>query len=280
MNAASVLGSRLGSLPSAGLNGKVAMVVGAGSSGAGWGIGKAVAATLAASGVTVACLDRSHEAAQETVEAISRIGGAALAVTADVTDEASLAAAVSATLDAFGRLDIVVYSVGILEGGGAVELPVHSWERLMSINVTGAFLTLKHSLPVLPDGGVMLAISSLAAIRYSGVPLVAYSASKAALSHLIKVTALEYASRRIRANVVVPGLMKTPMVERAASLTSAYGQGVVEDMWRVRDAQCATGSMGDAWDVADAVAFLASDGARYITGTELLVDGGLSMRFA
>jgi NAD(P)-dependent dehydrogenase (short-subunit alcohol dehydrogenase family) len=123
-------------------------------------------------------------------------------------------------------------------------------------------------------------ISSIASLGYTGVPYAAYYATKAAVNHLTRTTAVQYAPQQIRVNAVLPGLMKTPMVEQSAALARSYGEGDVEDMWRTRAAQCPMGYMGDAWDVANAVLFLASDQARYITGIQLAVDGGLTQRFA
>lgn len=122
-----------------------------------------------------------------------------------------------------------------------------------------------------------MSISSIAGIRFSGVPYAAYYASKAALNHLTRTTAVEFASRNVRVNAVLPGLMKTPMVSGASGLTAAYSVVDVEDMWAARDRQVSMGHMGSPWDVANAVLYLASDRTSYVTGTELCVDGGISV---
>jgi NAD(P)-dependent dehydrogenase (short-subunit alcohol dehydrogenase family) len=119
-------------------------------------------------------------------------------------------------------------------------------------------------------------VSSVASLRHTGVSYAAYYASKAAMSHLTRTTAVEFASKQIRINAVLPGLMKTPLVEKAAGLTDAFGGGDVDEMWRARAEHVPMGRMGDAWDVANAVLFLASDMAGYVTGIELVVDGGLA----
>ena len=129
-------------------------------------------------------------------------------------------------------------------------------------------------------GGSIVNISSIAGIRYTGVPYATYYASKGALNHLTRTTAVEYASRKVRVNAVLPGLMKTPMVEKSAGLADAYAGGDVEAMWAARDAQVPMGHMGDAWDVAHAALFLASDESRYVTGIELVVDGGITLKYS
>jgi NAD(P)-dependent dehydrogenase (short-subunit alcohol dehydrogenase family) len=129
-------------------------------------------------------------------------------------------------------------------------------------------------------GGSIINISSVAGIRYAGVPYSTYYATKAAMIHLTRTTAVPYAPKHIRVNTMLPGLMKTPTVEKTAGLAAEYGQGDVEEMWRVRDAQCPMGHMGDAWDVAYAGVYLASDESKYGTGLELVVDDGISLKLA
>jgi NAD(P)-dependent dehydrogenase (short-subunit alcohol dehydrogenase family) len=129
-------------------------------------------------------------------------------------------------------------------------------------------------------GGAIVNISSIASLRFTGVPYSSYYATKAAMNHLTRTTAVEYAAQKIRVNAVLPGLMKTPMVEKSAGLATSYGGGDVEAMWRARAAQVPMGEMGDAWDVAHAALFLASDEARYVTGIELVVDGGITLKMS
>jgi NAD(P)-dependent dehydrogenase (short-subunit alcohol dehydrogenase family) len=118
-----------------------------------------------------------------------------------------------------------------------------------------------------------------ASIRYTGVPYMTYYVSKAALNHLTRTTAVEYAKRRVRVNAILPGLMKTPMVEKSAGLARTYAGGDIEEMWRVRDRQVPMGFGGDAWDIAWAAVYLASDESRYVTGIELVVDGGVTLKY-
>jgi NAD(P)-dependent dehydrogenase (short-subunit alcohol dehydrogenase family) len=264
------------------LKDKVALVVGAGSIGPGWGNGKATAVLFAREGATVVCADIDGAAAAETAELIRAEGGEALVVEVDATRQEQVRAMVETTVERYGRIDVLDNNIGIAEVGGVVELPEAQWERVIAVNLSSFYLTMKHVIPVMVrgGGGSIVNISSIASIRYTGVPYASYYATKGAVNQLTRTTAVEYAGRGVRVNAVLPGLMKTPMVETSLGLTSAYGEGEVEEMWRVRDAQCPMGHMGDAWDVANAVLFLASDESRYITGIELLVDGGITLKYS
>jgi NAD(P)-dependent dehydrogenase (short-subunit alcohol dehydrogenase family) len=265
-----------------GLRGKGAIVTGGGAAGDGIGNGRAACILLARAGAGVLVVDRDIALAERTVAMIHAEGGTAEAASYDVTDNAACAAMVAHAERSFGRLDVLDNNVGIAEVGGVVEISEADWDRIFAVNVKGAFLAMKEAIPVMQrhGGGAIVNISSIAAIRWTGVPYATYYATKAALSHLTRTTAVEYAARGIRVNAVLPGLMKTPMVEKSAGLAQTYSGGDVEEMWRVRDAQVPMGHMGDAWDVAHAALFLASDEAKYITGIELLVDGGITLKYA
>jgi NAD(P)-dependent dehydrogenase (short-subunit alcohol dehydrogenase family) len=263
------------------LKDKVALVVGAGSSGPGWGNGKATAVAFAREGAKVACADYRLEAAEETVALIEKEGGDAIAIKADVANAEDVAKMVNAAAEFFGSIDVLDYNVGIAEVGGVVEITEAEWNRVFAVNLTGAMLSMKHVIPLMEKqgGGSIVNISSIAGIRYTGVDYPTYYASKAALNHLTRATAAQYAKKNIRVNAILPGLMKTPMVEHSAGL-AAYGKGDIEKMWEARAAQVPMGKMGDAWDVANAAVFLASDESRYITGIELVVDGGVTLKYA
>lgn len=263
------------------LKNKVALVVGAGSVGPGWGNGKAAAVLFAREGASVLCADINGEAAEETADIIRSEGGHAQAMAADITKAGQVGAMVEACMNTFGAIHVLDNNVGIAEVGGVVDLPEADWDRVFAINLKGAFLTMKHVIPIMVDqgGGSIINISSIASIRYTGVPYSTYYATKAALNHLTRTTAVQYAADKVRVNAVLPGLMMTPMVEKSAGLASSYADGDVEEMWRIRDAQVPMGHMGDAWDVAQAVLYLASDESKYVTGIELVVDGGITLKY-
>jgi NAD(P)-dependent dehydrogenase (short-subunit alcohol dehydrogenase family) len=262
------------------LKGKTAMVVGAGSIGPGWGNGKATAVTFAREGAQVFCVDRNGAAAQETVDIITGEGGKAMAYTADVSRAAEVEAMVAACVKAYGRIDVLDNNVGIAEVGSVVEVTEAEWDRVFAVNLKSAYLSMKHVIPAMirQGGGSIINISSIASIRHVGISYVSYNASKAAMNQMTRTTAVEFASKNVRVNTILPGLMKTPMVEHSAGLAQSYAKGDVEAMWRARDAQVPMGHMGDAWDVANAALFLASDESKYVTGIELVVDGGITCK--
>ncbi|WP_454919092.1 SDR family NAD(P)-dependent oxidoreductase [Xanthobacter sediminis] len=262
------------------LKDKIAVVVGAGSIGPGWGNGKAVATLFGREGAHVVCVDRDPAAAAETAGIIRAEGGRAEARTADVSRASEVEAMIAEAHGSHGRIDILVNNVGIAEVGGVVETTESDWDRVFAVNLKSCFFAMKHVVPLMRDqgGGSIVNISSIASQRYLGVPYVSYAASKAAMNQLTRVTAVQYAADKVRVNAVLPGLMKTPMVEKATGFAASYGGGDVEAMWRARDGQCPMGHMGSAWDVAHAALFLASDEAGYVTGIELVVDGGLTLK--
>jgi NAD(P)-dependent dehydrogenase (short-subunit alcohol dehydrogenase family) len=262
------------------LKGKTALVVGAGSIGPGWGNGKAAAVTFAREGAQVFCVDRNVTTAEETAKIIAGEGGRAAAFRADVSRAADVEAMVAACLQTFGRIDVLHNNVGIAEMGSVVEVTEAEWDRVFAVNLKSAYLAMKHVIPIMVDqgGGSIINVSSIASIRHVGISYVSYGASKAAMNQMTRTTAVEFAPKHVRVNAILPGLMKTPMVEHSAGLAQSYAKGDVEAMWRARDAQVPMGHMGEAWDVANAALFLASDEARYVTGIELVVDGGLTCR--
>jgi NAD(P)-dependent dehydrogenase (short-subunit alcohol dehydrogenase family) len=179
------------------LKDKVALVVGAGSSGPGWGNGKATAVSFAREGAKVACADYRLEAAQETVDLIQKEGGDAIAIKADVVNGDDIAKMVNAAAEFFGSIDILDYNVGLAEVGGVVEISEADWDRVFAVNLKGAMLSMKHVIPLMEKqgGGSIINISSIAGIRYTGVAYATYYATKAALNHLTRTTAAQYAAR-------------------------------------------------------------------------------------
>ena len=238
------------------LQDKVAIVTGSGSVGPGWGNGKAMSVLFARQGARVVGVDIDAAAAAATQDIIDGEGGRAISVVADVTSGADVERLVAAALAAYGRIDILVNNVGIAVVGG-------------------------HVLPVMirQHAGAIVNNASVAVRGWAGVNYGFYAASKGAMVAMTRTMAIRHAPDGVRANCVLPGLMNTPLVH--AALTRVYGdEGDIDNLIRMRDAQCPLGHMGDAWDTAYAALFLASDEAKYITATELLVDGGLSARFA
>ncbi len=260
------------------LQDKVAIVSGAGSSGPGWGNGKATAVLFARQGARVLCADINLEAAEETADIIRDEGGEAVAVTCDVSLFDQVEGMIETCRERFGRIDILHNNVGILGLGGPVDHDIDEWDKVYEVNVKSMFLTCKAVIPVMEaqGGGAIVNISSIASTRWIGVPFLSYASSKAAIVQLTKMIAAQYAAKNIRCNTILPGLMDTPMVHQG--LAGVFGDGDIEKMIQVRASHCPTGKMGDAWDVAHAALYLASDEAKYVTGVELVVDGGLSLR--
>lgn len=258
---------------------KVVIVTGAGASGPGWGNGKAAAALYAREGARVLVVDYRLEAAHETQRVIESEGGQCMPLRADVSDSEDVKRMVDTCMQTFGRIDVLHNNVGIVETGGPIETSKESWDRVITVNQTSVFLTCKHVIPHMLQrkSGSIVNISSIAALRWIGFPYLAYSAAKAAMVAMTSNIAIQYATDGIRANCVLPGLMNTPLIREP--LSKAYGSDV-NSMIAQRDKLSPTGKMGDAWDTAYAALFLASDEARYITGTTLIVDGGLTARCA
>jgi len=254
------------------LQDRVALVMGAGSSGPGWGNGKATAVRFAREGAKVVCVDVVQASAEETAGIITGEGGRAVALTCDVTDGAAVKAVVDDTVGRWGRIDVLQNNVGIAVMGGPIELDEAAWRRVLDVNLTSVFLACKHVLPVmLAQGkGAIVNVSSIAAVRWVGYPYASYYASKGGLNQFTCGLALQYAAQGIRANAIMPGLMDTPLIR--TQIAGQYAD--VETMVRERDAKSPTGKMGDAWDVANAALFLASDEAKYVNGVCLPVDGG------
>ncbi len=258
------------------LGGKTAIVIGAGQGpGEGMGNGRATVLRFAEEGAKVMAVDRDIASAEETVAMVKQRGGQCVAFEADVTKEATLGAAVAAAHKSWGRIDILHYNVGVSIAGGDARLldfTEDAFDRISAINLRGAIMACKHVIPIMRQqrAGAIIMISSLAALE--NYPFVAYKATKAAMIAFTQQVAIQNAEYGIRANVILPGLMDTPMAvdTRARASGKSRAQVAAE-----RDARVPLRrKMGTAWDVANAALFLASDEANFITGVALLVDGG------
>ena len=255
------------------LDGKVALVFGAGSSRPGLSIGKATSIAFARAGAKVVAVDVDEAAAAAVEREIRAEGGSCTSIVGDVTDSASVKRAVDATMAEFGRIDVLQNNVGVAHLGGPVEMSEKTWLASMQLNVGSAFLTCKHVLPIMEaqGGGAITNISSISGMRWVGVEMIGYAAFKAALNNFTQNVALQYAKKAVRANVVVVGRMNTPILR--ASLGGLYenDEALIAD----KSSICPSGKLGEPWDVAAASIYLASDAARYVTGALLPVDGGV-----
>ena len=263
------------------LKDRVALITGAGSIGPGWGNGKATAVLFAREGAKVFGVDLDLAAAAETKAIIEQEGGVCATHAADVAKAASVTAMVAACLAAFGRIDVLVNNVGIARPGGIVDTTEEDWDQVSEVNLKSIYLVCRAVVPHMTrqGKGAIVNIASIAAHRWTGINYASYYATKGGVVALTRAIALEFAKQGIRCNSVSPGLMNTPMVHHG--LTGAYGrEGDVENLVKVRDAQCPMGHMGTGWDTAYACLFLASDEAGYITAHDLVVDGGLIAKFA
>lgn len=249
------------------LDGKVAIVSGAGSAAGGVSNGRAISILLAREGAALALLDIDRLSAEETQQMVEKEGAQSIVVQADVADTDSAREAVDKTVATLGRLDILVNNVGITGARGtAVEVDPAGWDEVMRINVGSMMLMIKYAVPRMTNGGAIVNIASIAGIR-GGHPSLAYPTSKGAVVNLTRAAAVHHGPAGIRVNCVAPGLVFTPRVE-------ARGGG--EQVRAARRMQAPLQTEGTAWDVAEAVLFLAGPKARWITGQILTVDAGLT----
>jgi len=250
------------------LEGKVAIVTGAGSRAEGIGNGRAAAILFAREGAKVLLVDQHREAAAATQAMITAEGGEAAVFVADITRSAECRALVDEAVRRWGRLDILDNNVGIGGRGSVVDMDEAQWEQMMKVNVTSMMLTSKHAIPAMirSGGGAIVNISSISALRPRG--LTAYSTSKGAVIALTRAMAIDHAAQGVRVNCIAPGPVYTPMV---------YAGGMSDDLRERRRQAAPLGIEGTGWDIAYAALFLVSDEARYITGVVLPVDGGVTI---
>ena len=250
------------------LDGRVAIVSGAGALEGGIGNGRAASILLSRAGAKILAVDRDLERAAETADMIKAEGGEALAHAADMTDEADCKAVAELAMETFGRVDVLDNNVGIGSSGTVVEEQLENWDRVMRVNVQSMFLAAKYAVPAMiagGQGGAIVNVSSISALRPRG--LTAYSASKGAVISLTRAMAIDHAGDGIRANCIAPGPVYTPMV---------YGRGMSDAAREGRRKASPLGIEGTGWDIGNAVVFLCSARARYITGQTLVVDGGIT----
>jgi NAD(P)-dependent dehydrogenase (short-subunit alcohol dehydrogenase family) len=260
------------------LQDKIAIISGAGCVGPGWGNGRAAAVIFAEHGAKVFAVDKSLDAMEETKIRIEESGGEAQFYECDMMRSESVENMVESCVSAYGQVDILVNNIGGSAPGGPVELSEDAWDAQVDYNLKTVFLSCKYVIPIMEKngGGAIVNTSSTSGLRWTGAAQVAYASTKAGIIQFSRVTAVQYASKGIRANSVVPGQMHTPMVETRLAKQRAGGD--VQKLLDQRLARIPLGFMGDGRDTAYAALFLASDEARFITGTEIIVDGGMSAR--
>lgn len=253
---------------------KIAIVMGAGSSAGGLGNGMAAAVLFAREGAKVFCVDLTLNAMAETEERIRNEGGDCALHACSVDDAAAVRQAVDACIARYGRVDILFNNVGVQATGGPLDVSEEDFDRLMRTNVKGMFLAVRAVIPhmVKQGGGSIVNNASVGAIRYL-YPSIAYMASKGAVVSLTTAVGAQYAAQGIRCNAVLPGYIATERIN--ARLQKQFGDEWQEQV-RIRERQVPSGKLGDPWDVAYAVLFLASDEAKYVNATTLVVDGGMA----
>lgn len=256
------------------VDGKRVAVIGAGSVGPGMGNGKAAAITYAREGARVLCVDCDRSAADETVRLIADAGNNALTYVGDVTVEADVDGVVSAMQEHWGGIDILHFNVGTSAKGGVAEQTLADWDHVFATNLTAAMLVSRAVLPLMKQqqSGALVFISSLAAVMSGLYSYASYEASKAALCRMSASIAKEYAPFGIRSNTIVPGMIETPYVNKFVA-----PEVDPETLAKQRAALVPMGRQGTGWDIANAALFLNSHEAGFITGIDLIVDGGMSL---
>jgi NAD(P)-dependent dehydrogenase (short-subunit alcohol dehydrogenase family) len=262
------------------LKGKVALVIGVGQAGptdtTTWGNGAAIAFTLAQSGAIIFGVDLKATAAEWTASRIRSAGGQCDIFLANATSATDISRAVAACMSQHGRIDILINNVGMTASADPGTMSEDLWDVQFNLNLKSVFLANRHVLPIMaaqPTGGSIINNASIAGLRYLGKPQIAYATAKAAVLHYTRATACMYAERNVRMNALAPGMIYTPLIE---SLGKSADEGERETFRKITQHNVPMGRLGDAWDVANAAAYLASDVSRYVTGQAMVMDGGLT----
>jgi NAD(P)-dependent dehydrogenase (short-subunit alcohol dehydrogenase family) len=261
------------------LKDQVALVIGAGQSGDPksnvWGNGAAIAKVLASSGAKIIACDLNPEAAQLTALRIQSGGGFCEAMQLDATKATDIKRVVNQVFEKYNRIDILVNNVGLTKTGDPATMLEEAWDAQFQLNLKTVYLSCNAVLPIMEKqgSGSIINNASIAGVRYLGKPQVAYASAKAAVIHFSKITGVMYANKGVRINSVSPGMVFTPLLEKLGNSGSAEEREIYK---KITDHNVPMGIMGDAFDVANGVAFLASRSSRYIVGQNLVIDGGLT----
>ena len=260
------------------LEGKVSLISGAGSCGPGWGNGRATATLFAREGAKVFAVDLNREAVEETAKTIRDEGHECITYCCDVTNSKAVNEMVDACVASYGRIDVLQNNVGGSAAGGAMDMEEEVWDKQMDHNLKHVFLVTKAVLPIMITNktGSIINMSSTSGLTYGGAFQIAYCTTKAAIRRFSEAVAIEFAGRGIRCNTIIPGQLHTPMVE--TRLANQRTGGDIEKLIATRNARIPLGEMGDGFDVAYAAVYLGSDESKFVTGSEIKLDGAMTLK--
>ena len=260
------------------LEGKVALISGAGSCGPGWGNGRATATLFAREGARVFAVDLNQESVEETAKTIQDEGNECVTYCCDVTNAKSVKEMITSCVDRFGRIDVLQNNVGGSAAGGAMDMEEEVWDKQMDHNLKHVFLVTKAVLPIMVQNktGSIINMSSTSGLTYGGAFQIAYCTTKAAIRRFSEAVAIEFAGRGVRCNTIIPGQLHTPMVE--TRLANQRTGGDIKKLIASRNARIPLGQMGDGFDVAYAAVYLGSDESKFVTGSEIKLDGAMTLK--
>ena len=260
------------------LEGKVALISGAGSCGPGWGNGRATATLFAREGAKVFAVDLNQEAVEETAKTIQDEGNQCITYCCDVTNAESVNEMVTSCVDRFGQVDVLQNNVGGSAAGGAMDMEEEVWDKQMDHNLKHVFLVTRAVLPIMVKNktGSIINMSSTSGLTYGGAFQIAYCTTKAAIRRFSEAVAIEFAGRGVRCNTIIPGQLHTPMVE--TRLANQRTGGDIKKLIATRNARIPLGQMGDGFDVAYAAVYLGSDESKFVTGSEIKLDGAMTLK--